>query len=163
MKYTKTILTKLARGEDAMGAAAAAALELIKYSGSGGETLDLSMETYDYVAIGLMMAGIDARKAGQDKEDIRHRLAYMAAAYEMFTLCGFLNTTGEATANIEMRLPLSPNPVLCVTAGGKKTVFDLFGLFEKERQNCFVFPAEGVAVELAAAREKIQSELFEKL
>ena len=164
MKYTVSSLKKIAAGDKAIACAAQEAIRLIEYSGTGkGEKLDLSMETYDYLPISLMMEGVEKRKAGVDKEQIRLQLAHMAASYELFTLCNFLNTTGEAVAEIDMQLPRTPDPVLSITVEGKKTIFDLFALFRQCRHDCFVFPMQGVAVELNAVRKKIQTELFEKL
>ena len=164
-KYTTDKLLALADGTDALALAAERALELMEYSKEGkGEKLDLSMETYDYAAIPLMMAGVSALREKMEREEIRSLLAAKAASYEIFTLCNFLNSTGEVKAEIEKNLPLSPHPVLkAVSSDGTKVLFDIFGAFDKSKRECFLFPAEGVAVDLSTARELVQKELFEKL
>ncbi len=159
-KYTEKELVELARGGP-LATAAADALELMEYSTKGdkGEPLDLSMETYDFVAIPLMMAGVAALRAGESKAQVRAMLARKAASYELFTLCNFLQSTGEVCARIDHNLARSPHPVLWAD----KLCFDLYGVLEQSAEECFLFPAEGVAVDMSPARALIQEQLFEKL
>lgn len=167
MTYTAQVLVKLAAGKGELAKAAAYALELMEYSEKGekGEPLDLQMATYDFAAIPLMMAGVSALREGKEREAVRSELALRAASYELFTLCNFLNSTGEVDCKIDSNLALSPYPVLVAAekAGGKPICFDLFGVFEKTKNDCFLFPAEGVAVDVSPARALIQEQLFEKL
>ena len=145
------------------GQSAADALELIEWSGEGENALDLSMDTYDFMPMALMRAGLAMKRERKSKREILSRLVALAAGYETYALCNFLDGFEDIKCRVERVLALSDKEILVAQSGEKTVHFDLYRTFERAASDCFVFAAEGLAVEMNAARDIIAEEFLDKL
>ena len=139
------------------------ALSLIEWSGEGENALDLSMDTYDFMPMALMRAGLAMKREGKGKKEILSALAALAAGYETYALCNFLDGFEDIKCRVERVLALSDKEILVAKSGDKTVHFDLYRTFERTASDCFVFAAEGLAVEMNAARDVIAAEFLDKL
>lgn len=157
VKYNKAALEALT------SESAADALALIEWSGKGENALDLSMDSYDFVPMALMRAGLAMKREKQSRKAILERLAALAAGYETYALCNFLDGFEDICCSVERMLALSDKEVLCAQSGEKNVIFDLYDALRRAAGDCFVFSADGMAVEMNAARDLIAEEFLSKL
>ena len=156
-KYDKAALEALT------SESAADALALIEWSGEGGNALDLSMDTYDFVPMALMRAGLAMKREKKSRKAISERLTALAAGYEIYALCNFLDGFEDIRCRVERVLTLTDKEVLVAESEGKTVHFNVYDAFRRAAEDCFVFSADGMAVEMNAARDLIAEEFLSKL
>ncbi len=157
MKYDQKALRAL------KSESAADALELIEWSGEGENALDLSMDTYDFVPMALMRAGLAMKREKKSRGEITAALSRMAAGYETYSLCNFLDGFEDIKCSVERQLTISDKEILAAKSGERTVYFDLYRAFERAAGDCFVFAAEGLGIEMSAARDIIAEEFLAKL